>query len=104
MFDYIKRLQGRPIPERKRAAKIIAASVSVIILLVWLSTFGLRNEKLVVKEEPLDTAALEDLKGAAADIYLNFKEVSNGLKDVKNNEEAVSETSPAISSSSIEVN
>lgn len=84
MFDYIKRLQGRSIEERKRAAKIMAGMMSALILLIWLSTLGLRKEEIVVKEDAIDLAPLQNIKEAVGDIYLNFKNISDNLRSVEN--------------------
>ena len=85
-FNYIKRLQERSVPERDKYALAGAIVITIIIFLIWLSTYGLldRKNNLPNNSPEVDLSPIKNMKSALGDIWSVVKGLTGVINQAQN--------------------
>ena len=86
LFDFIHRLQKRPVEERKRFAALVAGIITGIIFMFWLS--ARMNSKEEINTAQYDVTPLKTMgsiiKSAASDIKTAVGLFNDAKKEIQN--------------------
>ncbi|KKU67308.1 MAG: hypothetical protein UX89_C0016G0011 [Parcubacteria group bacterium GW2011_GWA2_47_16] len=84
MMEYLEHLRKKPLHYRKRVAVLIASTITVLILLIWLSTFNFVSDTNVLDSKTIaeELKPLEQIKASVIDFYASLKEMSSVLFEV----------------------
>ena len=83
MFNYLEQLRKKPISYRRRVAVLLAAAVTALILLVWLTTLNFGSEDSVdSKSLASDLKPFEEIKTSVVNFYDSVKGATQNLFDL----------------------
>jgi hypothetical protein len=86
MFDFISKLQEKPLAARRRIAFFTTAVLGLIVIAIWSSTF---YQSVVainsrVPEKKTDTSSFEDIKSNFANVGQAISEGKDSIKNAFN--------------------
>src|SRR3989338_20762 len=84
MLDYLEQLRKKPLYYRKRVAVVGSTAISVIILLIWLSTFNFGMMANIIDSKAIakELKPLQPIKARVADFFTSVKEMSSAFFEV----------------------
>ncbi|MSR78803.1 MAG: hypothetical protein EXS59_01515 [Candidatus Taylorbacteria bacterium] len=77
MFEYLEQLRNKPQSYRKRVAVVASSVFTGLIILIWISTFGVETAKVVdSKETAKEFAPFLEIKESTALFFSSLKQMA----------------------------